>query len=247
MTPLRMRLFIVAFIVVAAAISTNALYLQNAPRLAGNAMRGAPEPERTAGATASLPKQDVARSAATAPPAPTLLDPADSARPPSASRAPAKLIKAIQRELSDRGYSASEANGLLGLQTRAAIIACEFDEDMPLTGEASEAVLKSLIFGKAAGKGKPGPAGRFERRLELVGEVRQMLLALGFDPGPSDGRLDAKTREAIRQFESARHLQADGRLTERVLLEIVIATGRPLNAGPGRGARTSLAESGRSE
>ena len=39
-----------------------------------------------------------------------------------------------------------------------------------------------------------------------------------------------RTREAIRKFESDRHLQAEGRLTERVLLEMVIVTGRPFDA-----------------
>jgi peptidoglycan hydrolase-like protein with peptidoglycan-binding domain len=48
--------------------------------------------------------------------------------------------------------------------------------------------------------------------------------------GPADGRFDAETREAIRKFESDRRLQAAGRLTERVLLELVIVTGRPLDA-----------------
>lgn len=232
-----MRLCVVVFLAVAAAISINALYLQDAPRIAGAAVQSfAPAADiaiTSAAATASLPKKPLAAPAESragtpvnvAKPATRPIAPRNAAQP-----APAKLVKAIQRELSDRFYAAGEENGVLGLQTRAAIIAYEFDEQMPLAGEPSEAVLKSLIFGRAAGKGGPGPAERFERRRRLVAEVQEALAAMHYRSGPADGHLDAETREAIRKFESDRRLQAGGRLTERVLLELVIVTGRPLDA-----------------
>jgi peptidoglycan hydrolase-like protein with peptidoglycan-binding domain len=232
-----MRLCVVVFLAVAAAISINALYLQDAPRIAGAAMQSfAPAADVTmtsAAATASLPKQNLAAPAENrAETTVTVVEPvARPLAPRSAAKpAPAKLVKAIQRELSDRFYAVGEDNGVLGLQTRAAIIAYEFDEQMPLTGEPSEAVLKALIFGQPARKGGPGPVERFERRRRLVADVQEALAAMHYRSGPSDGRLDAETREAIRKFERDRRLQAGGRLTERVLLELVIATGRPLDA-----------------
>ena len=176
--------------------------------------------------TLAAPAENRVQTPANVPePAPRPVTPRPTARP-----APAKLVRAIQRELSDRGYAVGEENGVLGLQSRAAIIAYEFDEQMPLTGEASEAVLKSLIFGRAAGKGGPGPAERFEKRRRLVTEVQETLAGLRYRTGPANGRLDAETREAIRKFESDHRLQAEGRLTERVLLELVIVTGRSLDA-----------------
>ena len=232
-----MRLCVVVFLAVAAAISINALYLQDAPRIAGAAVQSfAPVADvamTSTAATASLPKKPLAAPAESraetpanvAEPATPSISPRTTAKP-----APAKLVKAIQRELSDRGYAVGEENGVLGLQSRAAIIAYEFDEQMPLTGEASETVLKSLIFGRAAGKGGPGPAERFERRRWLVTAVQEALTALRYRTGPADGRLNAETREAIRKFESDHRLQAGGRLTERVLLELVIVTGQPLDA-----------------
>jgi peptidoglycan hydrolase-like protein with peptidoglycan-binding domain len=237
MTPFRMRLCVVVFLAVAAAISINALYLQDAPRIAGAAVQSfAPTADvavTSAAATSSLPKIHPSTPHETrAEKLASVVEPA--VRPvaprPLAKPAPTKLVKAIQRELSDRGYAVGEENGVLGLQSRTAIVAYEFDEQMPLTGEASETVLKSLIFGRAAGKGGPGPVERFERRRRLVTEVQEALAAMHYRSGPADGRFDAETREAIRKFESDRRLQAAGRLTERVLLELVIVTGRPLDA-----------------
>jgi len=231
-----MRLCVVVFLAVTAAISINALYLQDVPRIAGAAVQSfAPAADvaiTSAAATASLPKTPPDSAVATrtnepakpAEPAVHIIAPRSAAKPP-----PAKLVKAIQRELSDRGYAVGEDNGVPGLQTRAAILAYEFDDHMPLTGEPTEAVLKSLIFTQTGGKGGPGGAERFERRRRLVIQVQEALATLHYRSGPADGRLDAPTREAIRKFESDRRLQAGGRLTERVLLELVIATGRPLD------------------
>jgi peptidoglycan hydrolase-like protein with peptidoglycan-binding domain len=242
MTPFRMRLCVGVFAAVAAAISINALYLQQAPRIAGAAVQTlapspSPAPSETVAstgaqsATAALPKQDaIVTTETVAEKLVALVEPAARPAPARspAKPAPARLVRAIQRELSDRGYAVGEDNGVLGLQTRAAILGYEFDAGMPLTGEPAEAVLKSLIFGRASGQGGPGPSERFERRQRLVAQVQEALAALHYRSGPADGRLDRATREAIRKFENDHRLQAAGRLTERVLLELVIATGQPL-------------------
>jgi len=46
-------------------------------------------------------------------------------------------------------------------------------------------------------------------------KVKDIQLALrnaGYDPGPVDGRMGRKTREAIRAFQRANNLSADGRV-----------------------------------
>lgn len=234
-------MFAVAFIALATAIFVNALYLQDAPRLAASAARQAQPPEAaeapeiaTKSATAALPAHSASPSAAT-PAAPENAG-EDTASAASQNRRSAgqpgdpRLVQAIQRELYARGYAPGSNPGRLDLETRAAIIAYQFDEGMALTGEASEAVLKSLLFGRAAGKAGPGPDGRFERQRKLVAEVQDMLARMGYASGPVDGRIDERTREAIRRFEQDRSLAPRGRLTERLLLEMVIVSGRPLNA-----------------
>ncbi len=242
MTPIRIRLFVVAFIALATAISINALYFQEAPRLAGAAMR-APAADRVSAArssTAALPKADLAEEPA--PPTPAkdhveapaaetaTVDTRDTKKKRQAPPAPPRLVNAIERELAHRGYDPGEIDGEPDIQTRSAIIAYEFDQGMPLTGEATEDILKSLIFA-TAGPDEEGLAPeRFERRGELVAQVQDMLARMGYGGGPADGKLDTRTREAIRKFENDRDLDARGRLTPRVLLEMVIVTGRPFNA-----------------
>lgn len=250
-----MRMFLIVFLSVAAAIAVNALYLQHAPHLVATAVQEPPLQTTVArvAPTTALPKSDPLVPEATAAAAPE--HPAEAERPHRAEAAPEpaaetpaprpvrpaaappgkpspppapRVIKAIQRELQLRGYMDEPVTGTLGPVTRASILSYEFDEGLPLAGEASEAILKSLIFGRAAGKAGPGPAERFEERRALVSQVQAMLAAMGYAAGPPDGRLDAKTRDAIRQFESDRHLSARGRLTERVLLEMVIVAGRPI-------------------
>ncbi len=234
MTPFRMRLFVVAFLALAAATSFNAIYMQEAPRRTAAAVKVASPPgdgeERPGAATASLSGEEAAPGAAGESAAAAAARKIMEAQKPDPLPAPNPRVKAIQRELASRGYRPGGRDGVLTPQTRAAILACEFDERMPLTGEPTEAVLKALIFAKAAGKTKAGAPDRFEHRGEVVKQVQQMLAQLGYTAGPIDGRVDDRMREAIRRFETDRRLKPGGRLTSRVLLEMVIVAGKPFAA-----------------
>jgi peptidoglycan hydrolase-like protein with peptidoglycan-binding domain len=56
-------------------------------------------------------------------------------------------ISAIQRELKSRGYGPIAGDGVMGLSTRAGIMAFEHDHGLGLTGEASEELLKRILLG----------------------------------------------------------------------------------------------------
>ena len=245
MTPLRLRLFVLTFFAVATAISFNALYMQDAPHIANIAARQPDaEPQiAKAPATASLPQEGrAAKSAPIVAPEPVTEEPAPvevKPTPPVEAKPnlpiqekeniSPELVRAVERELSRRGYNPGAIDGELDIGTRAAIIAYEFDEGLPLKGEPSQAILKTLIFGTAAGKAGPGPADRFERRRELVRQVQDALAKMGYTSGPIDGQFDISTRDAIRKFETDRNLTGQGRLTARILLELVIVAGHPFN------------------
>jgi peptidoglycan hydrolase-like protein with peptidoglycan-binding domain len=230
-----MRLFALVFIGLATAISVNALYLQDARYAAGGANMAAQQDAVPRNATAALPSAENSKagpsSGETAPAAVSAAKPAPRPRLPKAEpkRAPEQLAAAIRRELSRHHYDAGTPAADGDTELRAAILAFEFDEGLPMTGEVSETILKSLLFA-GGGRGEAGSPERFESRRRLVAEVQEMLSGLGYGGGPADGRVDDRTRDAIRKFETDRNLAEGGRLTARVLLEMVIVSGRPFAA-----------------
>lgn len=138
-----------------------------------------------------------------------------------------RIIRAIQRELKLRGYDPGGESGVANVSTRTAIVSYEFDSRLPLTGVPTEALLESLIFDASALAGQNGRAERFEAAARLVSQVQGVLARLGYG-GRANGRLDAATREAIRKFAADRNLKDDGRLTARLLVELLVVTGKPL-------------------
>jgi len=48
--------------------------------------------------------------------------------------------------------------------------------------------------------------------MPTVAEIQTALKNAGFDPGPIDGKMGKKTKEAIKAFQKANGLQADGKV-----------------------------------
>lgn len=220
-----------SFLGLTAAISINALYLQTG----GNRVpveTPAPDaqpsaPKLTDGAlkpvTGSL--QGVQSQSKPSPPAIK-----EVARPPAAG---VETIKAVQRELARRGYSVGAEDGRIRVITREAIVAYEFDRQLALTGEASEALLKDMLFAPVTPRAERNlDARRYEASAPIVTRVQEVLSSLGFGPSAMSGQMDAATRTALRQFQVHRKLAATGELSERVLLEISVVAGKPLAFTP---------------
>lgn len=55
----------------------------------------------------------------------------------------------------------------------------------------------------------------------LVAQVQDQLMRLGLYPGPADGVTGPQTEDAIRSFQSASGLPADGRASEELLMRLV--------------------------
>lgn len=215
-----------AFLAIAAAISVNAIHFQTPvrPGLPGGgkivARIGETVPETE---PASKPARPLVTAAI---PGKTPMPPAQAtpALEPQASH----LVRAIQGKLAHFGYKGLPQDGIPGPDTRAAILAAEFEQGLPLTGEPSEDILKALVFLEASGRNSLGTAERFERDGNLVKAVQALLAKMGDGQITIDGRLDAATRGAIRRFEARKQIKPEGRLTERILLEMVIENGEPL-------------------
>lgn len=86
--------------------------------------------------------------------------------------------------------------------------------------------LDRLVTPLVPGIPEPSELQRQEDALSLSGPIRQgveMVLATrGFNPGPEDGRFDAQTRDAIRQYQSANGFQATGYLDSATMQRLFL-------------------------
>ena len=129
------------------------------------------------------------------------------------------VVRAVQRELAHRGYESGPADGLVHAITRAAVMAYEHDHGLPLTGQPSEHLLKTILFGvpadAAKGDGRePQPAAQ-----EVIRSVQDSLASLGY-PIKIDGRMGEETARSIRAFEAQHGLTPSGRVSGALLLKL---------------------------
>jgi peptidoglycan hydrolase-like protein with peptidoglycan-binding domain len=138
-----------------------------------------------------------------------------------------ETIRAVQRELQNRGYGPLTADGVPGLLTRAAIMAFEHDTKAPLTGEATEALLKRLLLGTTGDRQvEPGAGKVRSAQAEIVMRtVQQSLSALGYQSGRIDGRVGEETERAIREFEMDNGLDLSGRVSAPLFARLAKVVG----------------------
>jgi peptidoglycan hydrolase-like protein with peptidoglycan-binding domain len=145
----------------------------------------------------------------------------------------ADVIRAVQRELGQRGYDPGIPNGVANLVTRGAILAYQHDHGLPLTGEPSEALLKAIVFEssgafRALGRGMGADQGNHAGR--IISTVQQWLSALGYPVGKVDGRMGEDTRRSIREFETQQGLPPTGRISGQLVAELARVSGNGLFA-----------------
>jgi peptidoglycan hydrolase-like protein with peptidoglycan-binding domain len=201
MTPRLARIALCSFLVLAAGVAVNALFLQSRPTFATRAVVERPLP-RTA------PERNLPDKTGTA-----------------GEIEHSETIRALQRELRNLGYGALVSDGVMRPITRAAIMAYEWDEGLPLTGEASEMLLKRVLLGASA-TAEPSAAARklsSARAMQVVRLVQEHLAALGYQTLKVDGRLGEDTLRAIRDFEKASGLPAKGRVSAELLMSLEAA------------------------
>ncbi len=205
---------LVAFAGLAAAITYNAMFLQAGRHPAamsieaeGSGMRSPREDRMSSVSTRTLPQ--TGKRTAPGPRSQTIL--------------------AIQRNLKEEGYEPGPADGVIGHMTRAAIMAYQYDQGLAVTGEGSSGLLKTMIFGSSTGtSGQRASLPVPEKTKALVRAVQKSLTELGYKPGPADGISGAATRKAIERFERDRKLDVKGRISGRLMKELVQATGNSL-------------------
>jgi peptidoglycan hydrolase-like protein with peptidoglycan-binding domain len=273
MTPRQARVAMGAFVLLAAGVTGNALYLQGSPdRVATKPPASPPavrsEPQRPPGRPTEAKAGRGSQQSTGLPPAPTAQSKAADSRtagskateprsaepeadtpqdaetprsaqslkvrtvrvatvgevppveasPNASASADTETVRAVQAELNRRGYGPLAADGVMRPAARAAVMAFEHEHRLPLTGEASQELLKQILFGAPPAAGAAGsPEVRSPQAQGVIRDVQRQLAARGYRPGAADGRLSAETIAAIRTFEADQGLVPKGRISAVLL------------------------------
>jgi len=210
------RLVFLGFLGLTGSIIYNALYLQDTHNHA-DATSAHQQPP------ASAPPVDIAKL----PPASTDLPPVESEQ-----GEPMLIVRAVQRELAARGFDVGPVDGKPSDKTRVAISAYQQKHGLPVTGTASDELLRHILLGDSTSAGsttgsvtgKPISANSSDP--SRVRAVQQVLADLGYSPGPVDGAMGEATAGAISAFQHDRKIPETGRITPELLGELERITGR---------------------
>ena len=184
---------------------------------------------------ATTPPAAAGKRAAPVVPAAPLLDPSPAVVPvpqprPAAvpSRSRTDLVLDVQRELAARGFYDGAVDGTLSPRTTQAIREFEQVQGVRVVGEANEVVL--ALVRRAAPKSEiiTGSIRLQETKPGRVIEVQRTLANYGYGPLRINGQRDAETRAAVERFEKSRELPVTGEVSERLVRELAVFTGTPL-------------------
>lgn len=221
-----LKLAVVAFVLLAGAALANIAFLQpNSGR--GTIARAVVLGEEDTSRAAVRPSTAAAPSAGTVPRV-TAAAPASKLDTTAAASAATltsaqEVTRAVQRELKERGYETGAADGQAGLMTRAAIIAYEYDRDLPLTGEPTSELLKEILLESSPVVAVARQSAGREQSVQatqVIRTIQQSLATLGYAPGKVDGRLGDDTIRAIRQFETDQAMPETGRVSGQLVARL---------------------------
>ena len=150
-------------------------------------------------------------------------------------------VTKLQKKLQDLGYLAGYADGKFGVETQAAVIAFQKNNNLTADGKAGTATQNKLYSGTAnraggnavkiagnntGGRDASGIASTGYETLEFgstgdaVRKLQNRLSALGYTPGYTDGKFGAATEAAVMAFQANNSLTVDGKAgpaTQRAL------------------------------
>lgn len=135
--------------------------------------------------------------------------------PPAATISRIDLVRSIQRALATRGFEPGEPDGLMGLMTRAAIMAYESDSGLALTGAPSEDLLRRLqgVTPSPVPARRGPPAVKTLEAATLVRDVSQWLGVLGYPVAKNETSMSVALVRAIRDYEASQKMPETGRIS----------------------------------
>mgnify|MGYP000908404657 CR=1 FL=1 len=218
------RLTLIAFAAMTLAVTVNLTFFQGQRRPGGvetSAIaqtpfgRGGTVEQAIAGSSAA----EQAPPPAEAPPQGVAeqIKPMTSALPPvSQGMNRFDIVRAIQRSLGERGYDPGKPDGVVGLVTRAAIMAWEYDNARSLTAEPTEQLMADIVTkaqATAASARGAMPEVKTSEAASVVRSVGQWLAALGYPLQKTESTFTEAMSRAIRDYEASQKMPETGRIS----------------------------------
>ena len=151
-------------------------------------------------------------------------------------------VYALQERLIELRYLSGVADGVFGAETQAALIAFQKNNGLTADGNAGSSTLKKLAGScKAATRTTPTPvpSGTVTLREGDEGEnvyiLQAYLFELGYYTGRIDGRFSAETTEAVKAFQRANGLTADGIAGKGTQSKLTSGSAIPAGSADGSG------------
>lgn len=151
--------------------------------------------------------------------------PLPQARPTDAQRSIPKgdpQLQSVQAVLKQLGYYQGEVDGLAGPNTSAAISAYQQKMGFGVSGSVDEKLLKELGIEDITGSIESPPSAATEAAkpaqdaTALLAKIQAGLKAFGNEGIEADGRMGAKTRAGIKEFQALFGLPQTGEPDEAV-------------------------------
>jgi peptidoglycan hydrolase-like protein with peptidoglycan-binding domain/TPR repeat protein len=159
-----------------------------------------------------------------------------------------KAVKLLQRRLVVAGFPSGPIDGRYGVLTEHAVIGFQTTHGLQADGIAGPLTRSALAVAKPVLD--PG-TGYVRGGSGSVRRLQRELAAVGYSPGPSDGRYGPRTERAVMRLQHARHLVTDGIAGPQTLhqLHAILDKSRPrphrVAVRPGSKHQRSRPRSGR--
>ena len=142
------------------------------------------------------------------------------------------MVADIQRELARRGFYDGALDGVYGPKTDAAIRDFEEAAQLRPSAEPNDVLLATIRRSNV--KAQPVPLNRNDPIAALLAPdkrliaIQRALADFGYGPLKPTGVHDTATKAAIERFERARRRPVTGQVSEQLVHDLAVLTGRPL-------------------